>query len=69
MISLEAVLRIIRNLEEANVQQAKAIASALQRCEKWAIIDKERLNAKAELILQFTEQVNRLQRYRHSSVL
>ena len=37
-----------------------------QRGERWAIIDKERLNAKAELILQFTitKQVNRLRRYR-----
>jgi hypothetical protein len=50
-------------MEETNVQQANAIASALQRGERWAIIAKERSNAKAELILQFTEQVNRLHRY------
>ena len=55
MVSLEDVLRIIRNLGEANVRQANDIASALQRGERWEIIDKEQLNAKAELILQFTE--------------
>jgi len=60
LISLEEVLRIIKKLEEADARQANNIASAVGRGEKWANIDKERLNARAELLMQLTEQINRL---------
>jgi len=66
LISLEEVFRIIKKLEEADVQAAHSIASAVRRGETWANIDKERLNARAELLMQFTEKVKRLRRYRNS---
>jgi len=60
LISLEEVLRIIKKLEEGDTRQANHIASAVGRGEQWANIDKERLNARVELLMQFTEQINRL---------
>ena len=60
LISLEEVLRIIKKLEEADARQANDIASAVERGEKWANIDKERLNARVKLLMQLTEQINRL---------
>jgi hypothetical protein len=60
LISLEEVLRIIKKIEEADAKHANDLASAIRRGEIWANIDKERLNARAELLMQFTEQINRL---------
>ena len=60
LISLEEVLRIIKKIEEADAKQANDLASAVRRGETWANIDKERLNARAELLMQLTEQINRV---------